>query len=455
MKRLTYSLLLTITLPVFGIVIDGEKYDPTQDIVDVFLTKTNSWSNPPIYLASPDTMTKVGTTFSVADWIPHNLVDLYVQYLVTAGASSRGLLDGPGYLFNDQNGLLVGQSTNYTWKNPGYDNVATALSGGDSRLMGQYKLNDALNDTVVITTVGTNVGTSARNTADLTVSGKINAAFVFNGTSDKVDLGNNYQYTASSNFTISVWVYPTSIPKAYQAIVSKDASTYGWTILLKSNGKLATYFSAGGPNMDGVGTALQLNTWSHILLSYNITTSTIYINGVVDTVTSMVGSTFADEGQPCLIGAAHPVLGDRYFTGRIDDVRFYSAALSSNDMAQIYNAGNGTEAGAPAFTTSTNLMVLVATNKVVDFLPTSTWLTILTSGSSITTNDVRGYVSPDYGTNWYEASLIPQQSIDLSNTLFQGVAFYTNNVSASNLCLKAVVNSNKVVKVLGMFGPSN
>jgi hypothetical protein len=100
-------------------------------------------------------------------------------------------------------------------------------------------------------------------------------------------------------------------------------------------------------------------------------------------------------------------------------------------------------------------MSLTSTNKVLDFLPTSTWLSILASGTGLTTDDVQGYVSPDYGTNWYPASLVPSASIDLSNTLFQGTASYTNNVDSSNMVLKAVTTSNKVVKILGMWGPSN
>jgi hypothetical protein len=82
-------------------------------------------------------------------------------------------------------------------------------------------------------------------------------------------------------------------------------------------------------------------------------------------------------------------------------------------------------------------------------------MSILAQGTGLTTDDLQGYVSPDYGTNWYQAALVPAQSIDLSNTLFQGTASYTNNVSGSNMILKAVTTSNKVVKILGMYGPSN
>lgn len=421
-------------------------------------------ADTPTYYADGITTKKVGTTISVSDWIPFNLVDLYTQYLVSQGASSRGLLDGPGYLFNDQNGILTNQSTNYTFETRWYKNSITSTNiGGETptNLVSQWKMNDNAGTTVVIDSVGTNNGTAQQNTSALATAGKINGALAFNGSSDYIGFGHN----SSMSTGVHTYVF-------WSNITNNPVNASGLSYILCDQYSLAVYLNQNTGNFESwdwdTSTAkdsgiIATNGWHHLAFIKNPTVengSFFYVDGLlVSTFTYMSdaihegvnGLTIGDESSGIWI-AEHrwPLLGV------LDDIRIYSSVLSSNAIASIYNSGNGTEStGSGTTIYTTNSMSLACTNKILDFIPTATWMSILTSGSGITTNDVQGYVSPNYGTNWYQATLAPYASIDLSNTLFQGTAVYTNNTTGSNVILKAVTSSNAVTKILGMWGPSN
>ena len=433
--------------------------------LDTVITSGNitSFEAPtPVYYADPATMKKQGTTFSVADWIPRNLVDLYAQYLVTAGATSRGLLDGPGYLFNDQNGLLVDQSTNYTWKNVGYDNYVAAVLGPVRSL---FHLNGSDASTTFTDEIS-GVGLVRGNAQLDTVSNKFGTASLYlDGSASYMTLTNKAATVIGTNaFTLDFWINIPSLPTYRTLWGSRTSDAYNNTLIMMNggedgSGKLAFYSprrSAGATDpWAGTSDPLPFNQWVHIAVVGNgkndgARAFKVYVNGSLgifftnnyNLVTAASSWHFGYDGQ----------YGGSYLTGWIDEIRLQHSEVWTENFTPPAVEGAIGDGGSPA---ATNTMSLVCTNKIVDFLPTATWMSILASGSGLTTNDVQGFVSPDYGTNWYQADLTPSASLDLSNTLFQGTAIYTNNVTSSNMTLKAVTTSNKVVKVLGMWGPSN
>ena len=414
---------------------------------------------PPVYLADGITTKKTGNTFSVANWIPNNLTDLYTQFLVQQGATSRGLLDGPGYLFNDQNGILPALSTNQVFETRWYKNKVDSTNSG-----------------------GTSISAASLSISENDESYKLKTTESWNTTT----------------YTVSMWVWTTNSPYS-------DVWNYN---------RLDFSFSDSFPVMQSCPVEYnKLYTSDGIAVVYHYVPSESWIAGRIYhigiTISDNVASQYCDgvfvQSSTGFTsdGNITPVFGTQGGYGGCGGfygLRLYAAnALSDSDMVKITGSLTDTESvtngltrywksldasltnmpdvsgnsGAPLtsvingvwtnltistggiMTYTTNSMSLVCTNKVLDFLPTSTWMSILANGTGLTTDDVQGYVSPDYGTNWYQASLVPQASIDLSNTLFQGTATYTNNASSSNMVLKAVTTSNKVVKILGMWGPSN
>lgn len=411
---------------------------------------------PPVYLADGITTKKSGTTFSVANWIPNNLTDLYTQFLVQQGATSRGLLDGPGYLFNDQNGILPALSTNQVYDSRGYKNKVDMSEGsGDPDLSLFFNLNESDSGNVIVDSIG---GVTVTNTALNNVTaatGKLGGGYSNNH--DNVCYAQHsggLSHFKSNDFTCGVWYkYEESSLSDGAQIFSFDFDTAGFGINMWFGDIICVGFNNYPQNN---GTSYPVNEWIHIMVTWtDANICTVYTNGVFGWTLDTGDTPIAiSDNYTIYIGGAE--WWSRLPKGTTDGAVYFKRSLTSGEVADYYNnIATVTENIQMSEPITTNSMLLVCTNKVLDFIPTATWVSILASGTGLTTNDIQGFVSPDYGTNWYQASLVPQNSIDLSNTLFQGVATFTNNVDSSNMVLKAVTTSNKVVKVLGMWGPSN
>jgi hypothetical protein len=125
--------------------------------------------------------------------------------------------------------------------------------------------------------------------------------------SSKVTLPSAAAYQ-STNVTVEAWVKPTSLPNAYNSVTSNEccSATNTWTILVKSNGKMAMYY--GSTNYDGSGSAtISTGTFYKVTLTYTSPTLTGYVNGTFDN-----NYTNAQTAS----GTTSPLIGDSYFGGR-------------------------------------------------------------------------------------------------------------------------------------------
>ena len=102
-------------------------------------------------------------------------------------------------------------------------------------------------------------------------------------------------------------------------------------------------FHINGPSINnGAGVFLVqapfapvLNQWYHLAVTRNGSLYTIYTNGVVAGTDSDFNAIPAPNA-PLTIGAAEGF----YFDGQLDEVSLYNSALSSNDIAAIYQSGS-------------------------------------------------------------------------------------------------------------------
>jgi hypothetical protein len=79
------------------------------------------------------------------------------------------------------------------------------------------------------------------------------------------------------------------------------------------------------------------NTWTHVAGIFDGSTIYLYINGALKSSASGITCNTTTATKP-EIGA---IKGERFFSGRIDEVRMYSRALSPAEVAALYNGGNG------------------------------------------------------------------------------------------------------------------
>jgi hypothetical protein len=173
-----------------------------------------------------------------------------------------------------------------------------------------------------------------------------NTSAGFNGTSSIVDT--NFK-PADLSFTIEAWIKPSSAVSQQQVIGGEG----GWAALVYNGADVsghAEITAFDGTQFFGVSTpqTLPLNQWSYLVGTWDNTSKVmnIYLDGVLDASLSFPGKTVV-PGDPFgrfQIGAFNETLhggtyNAQYFQGGIDEVAYYSYALSADQIGIHYEAG--------------------------------------------------------------------------------------------------------------------
>jgi hypothetical protein len=167
--------------------------------------------------------------------------------------------------------------------------------------------------------------------------------FVFDGTNDYIDCGNDSSLSAlggTTNITASAWVYYTAYGGGGQPYSVITVKGFPWTWLLENPSNTFTFrISAGGADVNVVDTSTHLlNTWYYVVGSYDGSAMRIYVNGVLKNTRSQAG-TLGTNSETAKIGTYQ---GTNYnLTGRIANVSIYNKTLSSTEILQNYNALKG------------------------------------------------------------------------------------------------------------------
>jgi hypothetical protein len=148
----------------------------------------------------------------------------------------------------------------------------------------------------------------------------------FNGTTDYISLPANAKFNqlySATPFTIEFWTYPTAYgdgsTTTYGArqIVGTAGSngTYGWRIEI-GVANIVFAGQAGTP----LSTPISLNQWTHIAISWNGTTATMYKNG---TSVASSSASWTNTSDALLIGLAFPGTSGYYYwySGYISNLR--------------------------------------------------------------------------------------------------------------------------------------
>lgn len=141
----------------------------------------------------------------------------------------------------------------------------------------------------------------------------------FDGTGDWLTAPDRQpQRVGSGNFTIEGWFYLGAVGTA-RGLVSKGTATTGWSVNVTSGNKLQ--FSHTSSNLTGNAT-LVASTWYHFAVVRSGTGAnnvSLYLNGVLDTVSTSAITTDFNQTNILYIGANRT--GGDAMNGYIDDVR--------------------------------------------------------------------------------------------------------------------------------------
>lgn len=158
--------------------------------------------------------------------------------------------------------------------------------------------------------------------------GQVGNSLEFDGTNDVVttsaDLDN------WTDMTLMAWVFLKSYAHENNTIISKE---YSYLLNIKNDSTVNWWRGNGtawGSNLGSNG-SIPIKEWHHIVLTTNSTTSSLYIDGVLNTTGENASSNH---------GTAVMQIGgrtDEFSSGKIDEVRIWNRTLNSTEILNIYN----------------------------------------------------------------------------------------------------------------------
>ncbi|WP_179293933.1 LamG-like jellyroll fold domain-containing protein [Candidatus Methanoperedens nitratireducens] len=179
-------------------------------------------------------------------------------------------------------------------------------------------------------------------------------ALDLDGINDEIIAPDSPSLSPSLPITMSAWVKLDTL-NVNTAVISKwdtGWETMAYALIILSNGAIRGFY-ADGTNLagkDSGGGVVAPGSWYHIAaVIRGLNNISLYVNGVeVSGTYGGTGSVTYDNTAPLRMGAIAPGSGN-YLDGKLDEARIYSAALTTSNIAALYNNPSGAS-GATGFT---------------------------------------------------------------------------------------------------------
>lgn len=187
----------------------------------------------------------------------------------------------------------------------------------------------------------------------VTASGKVGGAFNFDGTvhvrvPDSAAL-------KPAQLTAEAWVFPTAPSAGPHTIIARGNFGNSWDLRLTNN--TPQFWSHGAQGLEGPS-AIPLNEWTHLAISFDGRTKRLYVNGAEVASRGELRALVYDAAPvPVTIGSDWTSnASSARFNGRIDEVALYNRALTPDEVFGIYNADFlGKSFSQPYFTSLSQL----------------------------------------------------------------------------------------------------
>lgn len=188
--------------------------------------------------------------------------------------------------------------------------------------------------------VGTNTGTWNGTLGSQWATGRINRSGNFNGTDNYVSFGTDAGLAVTTAITISLWMYPSGTQAAYASPIAKSGSYW----LEGDGGGTNQYQFFLHTSSDQSAGLFQItaNAWNHVVLAWDGTTATTYLNGRVVQSQALTG-TISSNANVLLAGNRDGF--SRFYSGRLDELGLWGRALLPGEVQTLYNAGSGVQYG--------------------------------------------------------------------------------------------------------------
>lgn len=246
-----------------------------------------------------------------------------------------------------ENGLLVNASGGAS-----NESNESGPSFPSSGLVSYHSLDES-SGTTAVDDYSTIDGTS---NAGVTINqaGQIGTSYLFgNVNTAEVSFGTTvYDFQPGDDFSLSMWIKPNvPVDDTDRFLISRqdnDNEYRGWGLAVRtqSSTKRFAIENIGSTGTNAVYWNYDLNAqngnWLHIVLTYDGTdTAKLYINNTEQTISSESGSWTGTltSGVGAFLGNRESI--DQGFRGNIDEVGVWSRILTSTEISDLYNDGDG------------------------------------------------------------------------------------------------------------------
>lgn len=172
--------------------------------------------------------------------------------------------------------------------------------------------------------------------------GNCDKAYNFNGTSDYIQLNSNIGIV--NELTVSAWVKTEQPSTNINAIVSTNNDT-GFHFQISDNPSvnIVSYNNSNNFNVTlPIIPITPSQVWRHLIVVYKSGESKIYENGIQIGFSNDLFSSIEILNN-LFIGSGY--LNQRFFNGKLDDIRIYNQALTQQQVTDLYNAEKPSNAG--------------------------------------------------------------------------------------------------------------
>ena len=172
--------------------------------------------------------------------------------------------------------------------------------------------------------------------------GRVNHAYEFNG-QNYIEIPANQ--LKNSTYTFSLWAFPTINPQTGETfrLLSIGSSGGDQNIDLSNQYFGFTGWDGGGYDIPNTtvtavttGSLPALNKWYHIVITRDITTVKLYVDGkLIGTQNNNKPPYWGDLTTRAIIGGRSVL--NQFYKGKIDDLAFYNRVLSEAEVGALYN----------------------------------------------------------------------------------------------------------------------
>jgi hypothetical protein len=303
-------------------------------------------------------------------------------------------------------------------------------------------------------------------------TGKVGGGLYFDGSGDYIDMGYSLNVPTWTDYTVSVWFLNNGggdHSNGYgQKIISKTDWYQDWDLRVYPNeGQLAfaTYNpGAGGHGLSAGAVNYADNAWHHVIITKQGSSGEMWVDGALKSSDVLVTSS---NGTPLLIG--YSMSGDsyqqKYWSGNIDEVAVWSKALTPDQIATIYNNGQGYAPGVAALGAITinsakNVMVSSTMNAASMTQVAGTGTTAfdgtvdLSGAMNITNNVIQLKDVTTGGAQTYSGTVTISGNLTAGNAIsVNGAATLATDAtltSVGNISFSSTINSDSTARSLAL-----